>query len=351
MRASCCCKRIADLRAVIKARALEHKSTVMIGRSHGIHAEPITFGLKLLVWYDEFGAAASRRCEPPSSAVAVGKVSGSVGTFAHAQSQSRRVRAAGDSGLEARARVAPGGPARRARRARVARCAFAGRVRSSSSRPRSRHLQRRPKCCEVEEPFKKGQKGARRCPTSATPSCASACGLARLIRADALAAMRERGALARARHLALVGGARDPPRSPPSRLDYIAGRNSPRVVKDLVVYPENMKRHHMEKDATACIYSQKPTLELAREGFSREDAYALVQEAAMGTWETGKPFEDTVRARKGVTSKLDAKALATRSSTTLDDYLKEIDTIFARALYLGSHSTQKNPSFFVGKIL
>jgi adenylosuccinate lyase len=76
------------------------------------------------------------------------------------------------------------------------------------------------------------------------------------------------------------------------------------------------------------IYSQKLLLELARAGLSREDAYALVQEAAMETWETGKAFEETVRARKGITSKLDAKSLA--AVFNLDDYLREVDTIFAR---------------------
>jgi adenylosuccinate lyase len=76
------------------------------------------------------------------------------------------------------------------------------------------------------------------------------------------------------------------------------------------------------------IYSQRLLLDLARAGLSREDAYALVQEAAMETWETGKPFEETVRARKDITSKVDAKSLAAVFS--LDDYLKEVDTIFAR---------------------
>jgi adenylosuccinate lyase len=87
-----------------------------------------------------------------------------------------------------------------------------------------------------------------------------------------------------------------------------------------------MKRN-LEK-VNGLVYSQRLLLELARAGLSREDAYALVQEAAMETWETGKPLEETVRARKGITSKLDAKSLA--AVFNLDDYLKEVDTIFAR---------------------
>ncbi len=98
------------------------------------------------------------------------------------------------------------------------------------------------------------------------------------------------------------------------------------VVKDLVVYPERMLAN-MEK-AHGLVYSQKLLLELARAGLSREDAYALVQEAAMETWESGKPFEETVRARKGITSKLEKATLD--AVFDLDHYLGEVDSIFKR---------------------
>ena len=100
------------------------------------------------------------------------------------------------------------------------------------------------------------------------------------------------------------------------------------MVKDLVVYPENMKRN-LEK-SNGLIYSQKLMLELARAGLSREEAYGLVQEAAMETWETGKAFEQTVRARTKITSRLEPAALNAVFLT--DDYLREVDTIFARVL-------------------
>jgi len=94
------------------------------------------------------------------------------------------------------------------------------------------------------------------------------------------------------------------------------------------VYPENMKRN-LEK-SNGIIFSQKLLLELARAGLSREEAYALVQEAAMETWQTGKQFEQTVRARAAITSRVDADRLA--AVFLLDDYLREVDTIFARVL-------------------
>jgi adenylosuccinate lyase len=98
------------------------------------------------------------------------------------------------------------------------------------------------------------------------------------------------------------------------------------VVKDLVVYPERM-RANMDK-ARGLVYSQKLLLELARAGLSREDAYALVQEAAMETWETGQPFEETVRARPGITSRLAKGTLD--AVFDLEHYLGEVDTIFKR---------------------
>jgi adenylosuccinate lyase len=154
--------------------------------------------------------------------------------------------------------------------------------------------------------------------------CERVVGLSRLVRGYALAAM-ENVALWHERDISHSSVERVILPDATITLDYMLVKFTA-VVKDLVVYPENMRRN-MDK-VHGLIYSQKLLLELARAGLSREDAYALVQEAAMETWETGKPFEETVRARKGITSKVDAKALSAVFS--LDDYLKEVDTIFAR---------------------
>ena len=110
-------------------------------------------------------------------------------------------------------------------------------------------------------------------------------------------------------------------------LDYILVKFT-KVVEGMVVYPENMLRN-MDR-VHGLVFSQKLLLELARAGLSREEAYAAVQEAAMETWDTGKPFEETVRARKSITSKLDEATLA--GVFSLDNFVHEVDTIFDRVL-------------------
>jgi adenylosuccinate lyase len=180
---------------------------------------------------------------------------------------------------------------------------------------------------EAEEPFKKGQKGSSSMPHKRNPIvCERVVGLARLIRGYAVAAM-ENVALWHERDISHSSVERVILPDATIALDYALVKFT-NVVKDLVVYPENMKRN-LEK-SNGLIYSQKLLLELARDGFSREEAYALVQEAAMETWDTGKPFEQTVRARPQITSRLAADRL--NAVFSLDDYLREVDTIFARVL-------------------
>jgi adenylosuccinate lyase len=313
-------KRVADLRSVIKLRAVEHKKTVMVGRTHGIHAEPITFGLKLLVWYDELGRR-EQTLRAAIATVSVGKVSGSVGTFAHASPKVEEY-VCKQMGLKA-APVSTQVVQRDVHAEFVSALALTA-ASLEQFATEIRNLQRSD-VLEVEEPFKKGQKGSSSMPHKRNPIiCERVVGLARLVRGYALAAM-ENVALWHERDISHSSVERVILPDATITLDYMLVKFTA-VVKDLVVYPENMRRN-MEK-VHGLIYSQKLLLELARAGLSREDAYALVQEAAMETWETGKAFEDTVRARKGITSKLDAKSLA--AVFNLDDYLREVDTIFAR---------------------
>ncbi len=313
-------RRVADLRAAIKKRAIEHKKTVMVGRTHGIHAEPITFGLKLLVWYDELGRR-EKTLREAIDAAAVGKVSGSVGTFAHASPKVEEY-VCKKMGLK----PAPVSTQVVQRDVHAEFMSALALVAASLEQfaTEIRNLQRSD-VLEVEEPFKKGQKGSSSMPHKRNPIiCERVVGLSRLMRGYALAAM-ENVALWHERDISHSSVERVILPDATITLDYMLVKFTA-VVKDLVVYPENMRRN-MDK-VHGLIYSQKLLLELARAGLSREDAYALVQEAAMETWETGKPFEETVHARKGITSKVDAKALA--AVFNLDDYLKEIDTIFAR---------------------
>ncbi|MCI0452625.1 MAG: adenylosuccinate lyase [Candidatus Latescibacteria bacterium] len=313
-------RRVGDLRAAIKARAIEHKKTVMVGRTHGIHAEPITFGLKLLVWYDELGRR-EKTLRDAIEAVSIGKLSGAVGTFAHISPKVEEY-VCTKLGL----RPAPTSTQVVQRDVHAEFVSALALVAASLEQfaTEIRNLQRTD-VLEVEEPFKKGQKGSSAMPHKRNPIiCERVTGLARLVRGYALAAM-ENVALWHERDISHSSVERVILPDATITLDYMLVKFTA-VVKDLIVYPENMRRN-MNK-VNGLIYSQRLLLELARAGLSREDAYALVQEAAMETWETGKKFEETVRARKGITSKLDAKALSAVFS--LDDYLKEVDAIFAR---------------------
>ncbi|MDH4037582.1 MAG: adenylosuccinate lyase [Candidatus Krumholzibacteria bacterium] len=313
-------KRMADLRAVVKARALEHKNTVMVGRTHGIHAEPITFGLKLAVWYDELGRR-ERMLRAALETVSVGKVSGSVGTFAHASPQVEEyvTRKLGLKPAPASTQVV-----QRDRHAEFVSALAVAAASLEKMATEVRNLQRTD-VLEVEEPFRKGQKGSSSMPHKRNPIiCERVAGMARLVRGYAVAAT-ENVALWHERDISHSSVERVILPDATITLDYMLVKFTG-VVKDLVVYPERMLAN-MEK-AHGLVYSQKLLLELARAGLSREDAYALVQEAAMETWESGKPFEETVRARKGITSKLEKATLD--AVFDLDHYLREVDSIFKR---------------------
>jgi len=315
-------ERIATLRAVIRARALEHKRTVMVGRSHGVHAEPITFGLKMLVWYDELGRR-EKTLRAAVEAASLGKVSGSVGTFAHA---SPKVEEYVTRKLGLRPAPVSTQVVQRDVHAEFVTALALVAASLEQFATEVRALQK-TETLEAEEPFKKGQKGSSSMPHKRNPIvCERVVGLARLIRGYAVSAM-ENVALWHERDISHSSVERVILPDATISLDYALVKFTA-VVKDLVVYPENMKRN-LEK-SNGLIYSQKLMLELARAGLSREEAYALVQEAAMETWESGKPFEQTVRARPKITSRLDASRLDAVFS--LDDYLREVDTIFSRVL-------------------
>ena len=315
-------RRIGKLREVIGARALEHRTTVMVGRTHGIHAEPITFGLKLLVWYDELGRR-EQTLRAAVEAASIGKLSGAVGTFAHVSPKVEEY-VTGKLGL----RPAPTSTQVVQRDVHAEFVSAVALVAASLEQfaTEIRNLQRTD-VLEVEEPFKKGQKGSSAMPHKRNPIiCERVTGLARLIRGYALAAM-ENVALWHERDISHSSVERVILPDATIALDYALVKFTG-VVEHMVVYPEHMRRN-LDK-VNGLVYSQRLLLELARAGLSREEAYAAVQEAAMETWETGKPFEQTVRARAAITPKLDARRLAAVFS--LDDYLKEVDAIFQRVL-------------------
>ena len=316
--------RLDALRAAIRERALEHRRTVMVGRSHGIHAEPTTFGLKLLVWYDEL----RRRRDTLRRAidlVSVGKVSGSVGNFAHVPPS---VEAYVCDRLGLRPAPVSTQIVQRDRHAEfVTACALLA-ASLEKFATEIRNLQRTD-VLEVEEPFAKGQKGSSSMPHKRNPIvCERICGLARLVRGHSVAA-QENVTLWHERDISHSSVERVILPDTTIALDYMMVKFT-RVVEGMVVYPEHMRRN-MDR-VHGLVFSQRLLLALARAGLSREDAYALVQDAAMETWETERPFEESVRAREGITSRLDEAALAAVFS--LDAFLGEVDTIFDRVLAL-----------------
>ena len=268
---------VRELRKVIAKQAREHKFTPMIGRSHGIHAEPTTFGLKMALMYDEFGRAV-RRLETARETVAVGKLSGAVGTSAHL---SPRIEAYVCKKLGLRpATIATQVVQRDLHAEFQTALALVG---SSIERwaTEFRHLQR-TEVLEAEEFFAKGQKGSSAMPHKRNPITGERLtGLARVLRGNALAAM-ENVALWHERDISHSSVERIIFPDSCTLLDYMLATLT-RLTEGLIVYPENMKRNLGL--SLGMWNSQTVLLALVKKGLTREDAYDIVQRNAMKTWQ------------------------------------------------------------------
>jgi adenylosuccinate lyase len=312
--------RLDDLRDVVKNRAIEHKKTLMIGRSHGVHAEPTTFGLKLLMWYDELGRRRGA-LERAVDLVSYGKVSGSVGNYAHLDPKVEELvmKKLGLKPAPVSTQVV-----QRDRHAEfVSAIALTGATIEKMA-VEVRGLQR-TEVLEVEEYFKEGQKGSSSMPHKRNPILSERmCGMARLLRGYATAAM-ENVALWHERDISHSSIERIILPDCTITLHYMLVKWT-RLMENLLVYPDRMAKN--VEMTHGLVFSQKLLLELAKAGLSREDSYALVQDAAMETWNTGKPFEETVRARDGITSRVDEATL--RRIFEMDNFVREVDTIFER---------------------
>ena len=314
---------IADIDRVLKAlkiRAVEHKDTITIGRSHGIHAEPTTFGVKLAFAYAEFARNKDRMLAARRE-VATCALSGAVGTFANIDPRVE-VYVAGKLGLTPEpvsTQIIP-----RDRHAMY--FATLGVVASSMERLaiEIRHLQR-TEVLEVEEFFSPGQKGSSAIPHKRNPVLTeNITGLARMVRAYALPAM-ENVALWHERDISHSSVERMIGPDATVTLDFALNRLAG-VIEKLVVYPANMKKN---LDRLGGLHnSQRVLLALTQGGASREDAYALVQRNAMKTWEHGKDFLTELKADKDVTAKIPAKDLETMFD--LGYHTRHVDTIFKR---------------------
>ncbi len=314
---------IADLDrllAALKTRAFEYKNTITIGRSHGIHAEPTTFGIKLAYAYAEFQRA-RERVVAAKKEVATCAISGAVGTFANVDPRIEEY-VAEKMGLvpePVSTQIIP-----RDRHAMY--FATLGVVASSMERLaiEIRHLQR-TEVLEVEEYFSPGQKGSSAMPHKRNPVLSeNITGLARMVRAYALPAM-ENVALWHERDISHSSVERMIGPDATVTLDFALARLAG-IIEKLVVYPENMKKN-LEK-LGGLHNSQRVLLALTQAGVSREDAYALVQRNAMKTWEKGKDFLTEIKSDKDVTSKVPPSDLD--AMFNIDYHTAHVDTIFKR---------------------
>ena len=314
---------LADIDLVLEAtrlRAFEHKDTVCIGRSHGIHAEPVTFGLKLASWYAEMQRNRLRLVAARQN-IATGAISGAVGTFANIDPYVEEYVCA-KMGLmpePVSSQVIP-----RDRHAEFF-CTLAI-IASSMERiaVEIRHLQR-TEVLEVEEFFSKGQKGSSAMPHKRNPILSeNLTGQARYIRALCIPAL-ENVALWHERDISHSSVERYIAPDATVALDFSLRRLSG-LIRNLVVYPENMLRNLNQMKGL--VFSQKILLDLTQAGVSREDAYRLVQKNAMKVWEEGKDFQVELLADPEVVGALGEAKI--RESFDLNYHLKHVDTIFAR---------------------
>ena len=313
-------KDLHRLLEILKEKAIQHKDTLMIGRSHGVHAEPITFGFKMALWYDEMRRNL-HRMERAKEAVSVGKISGAVGTFAHTP-PSVESYVCQHLGL----RPSPIST-QIVQRDHHAEYFTTLAILASSVEKFSvelRHLQR-TEVLEVEEFFSTGQKGSSAMPHKRNPiSAENLSGLARLVRSYSLAAL-ENIPLWHERDISHSSVERVIGPDATILIDYMLNRLT-QIIEKLIVYPEQMKAN-LEKMG-GLIYSETVLLLLTRQGLSREEAYRVVQRNAMKVWEKGGDFK-TYLAQDEVIQKLLSRE-ALDGAFDIRHQLRHMDEIFQR---------------------
>ena len=322
---------VDGLLEALKARAFEFKHTPTIGRSHGVHAEPTTFGLKLASAYAEFARARARLIAARED-VATCAISGAVGTFAHVDP---RVEAYVAEKLGLRPEPISTQIIPRDRHAYY--FATLGVVASQIERLaiEIRHLQR-TEVLETEEYFSEGQKGSSAMPHKRNPVLSeNLTGLARLVRGYVTPAL-ENVAVWHERDISHSSVERVIGPDATIALDFALVRLTG-VVKRLVVYPERMKAN-LDR-LGGLVHSQRVMLALTQGGLEREEAYAIVQRNAMKVWQSGGDFLETLRKDKDVTRVIDDKEL--RAAFDLGHHLKHVDTIFSRVF--GKPASDKKP--------
>lgn len=314
---------VKDLEAVIKIlkkQAYKYKMTPMIGRTHGIHAEPKTLGLVFALWYDEMRRNLERM-ERARDAVGVGKISGAVGTFANVPPEIEE-----DACRRLRLRPAPISTQIIQRDIHAEYFLTLAVIASTIEKIalEIRHFQR-TEVLELEEPFTEGQKGSSAMPHKRNPVLSeNLCGLARLVRSYALPAL-ENIPLWHERDISHSSVERVIGPDSTILLDFMLGRLS-HLLEGLQVYPENMEKNIWL--TRGLIFSQKVMLKLVEKGMSREDAYKLVQRNAMRTWKEKADFRELLLGDRQVAGLLTKEEITECFDLTAD--LKNVDRIFER---------------------
>ncbi len=313
-------KDVDALREAVRTRALEHKHTPMIGRTHGVHAEPMTFGLKLASWFAELGRDRERLLRAREN-IAVGKLSGAVGTFSHLGPD---VEAEVCAKLGLKPAPIATQVLQRDRHAEVLTTLAITAASLEKFATEIRALQK-TEVREVEEPFRSGQKGSSAMPHKRNPiGCEQVTGLARLIRGNALAAL-ENVALWHERDISHSSVERVIVPDSFIALDH-ALRRFTGIVSGLRVDAERMRRNL--DSGRGLVFSGQLLLELTAKGMRREDAYRIVQGHAMAAWEQEGDFRARVEADPEVKAAMSAAELD--EVFRLERYLVHVDALFAR---------------------
>ena len=311
---------LEGLRAALKRRALAFQRTVQIGRTHGVHAEPITFGLKFAIWYEEAGRDLVR-VRAAAEDLRVGKISGAVGTFAHIGPEV-------EERICARLNLAPAKVAsqviQRDRHAAFVSALALATALCEKIALEVRHLQR-TEVREAEEYFARGQKGSSAMPHKRNPvTSEQICGLARVVRANAQAAF-ENVALWHERDISHSSVERVILPDSTILTDYLLEKTT-QLVDRLLVYPERMRRN-LEM-TRGLVFSGQLLQDLAAAGMLREQAYRVVQAHAMRAWEEEGDFRAAVEADPEIRAALSPEKLA--EAFSLERQLRNVDRIFER---------------------
>ena len=313
-------KQLDGLLHAVRVRAEEHRRTPMIGRTHGVHAEPMTFGLKLALWYAELVRDRARLVRA-REVIAVGQISGAVGTFAHLPPLVE-TDVCRQLGL-----VAAAVSSQVIQRDRHAELMSAIAITGSSLEKFALEIRglQKTEIGEVEEPFGKGQKGSSAMPHKRNPIVSEQIvGMARLLRGNLVAAL-ENNALWHERDISHSSVERVILPDSFIALDHMLRRMT-RVVEGMVVYPDRM-RENLER-SRGVVFSGTVLLEMARHGISRERAYELVQRNAMRSFREKADFKSLLLADPDVTAVLPPNEI--ERAFDLEDQLKHVDQIFER---------------------